>query len=187
MMKTLVFCLEEPSAKEMLQGVLPRMLPDIVTPRFIIFRGKQDLEKQLVKRLRGWRTPNTQFVVMRDQDAADCHDVKEKLVQMCKQAGKPDTLVRVACRELESFYLGDLTAVETGLELHGIAKKQNSSKFRDPDHLASPVQEIYNLTENKYQKMSGSRAIGPHLQLTDNRSKSFLALITGIKRLVEND
>lgn len=186
-MKTLVFCLEEPSAREMLEGVLPRVLPANVTPRFIIFKGKQDLEKQLVKRLRGWCTPNTQFVVMRDQDAADCHNVKEKLVQLCEQAGKPETLVRVACREMESFYLGDLAAVENGLELSGIAPKQNSSKFRDPDHLANPVQEICRLTNNRYQKISGFRAIGPHLELTANRSKSFMALITGIKRLVESD
>jgi hypothetical protein len=89
-MKTIVFCLEEPSAKEMLQGVLPRILPDDVLLRYIIFQGKQDLEKQLVKRLRGWCAPNTQFVVMRDQDAADCHDVKARLVHLCEQAGKPN-------------------------------------------------------------------------------------------------
>ena len=65
-MKTLVFCLEEPSAKAMLEGVLPRMLPGSLAVKFIIFKGKQDLEKQLVKRLRGWRAPDTQFVVMRD-------------------------------------------------------------------------------------------------------------------------
>ncbi len=75
-MKTLVFCLEEPSAKEMLKGVLPRILADDVTIRFIIFKGKQDLEKQLVKRLRSWLTPDTQFLMMRDQDAANCHEVK---------------------------------------------------------------------------------------------------------------
>ena len=49
-MKTLVFCLEEPSAKEMLKGVLPRILPDDVTARFIIFKGKQESKK--------YRTPD---------------------------------------------------------------------------------------------------------------------------------
>ncbi len=186
-MKTIVFCLEEPSAKKMLQGVLPRILPDDVTTKFIVFKGKQHLEKQLVKRLRGWLTPDTQFVVMRDQDAGDCHAVKAKLVQLCLQAGKPNALVRVACHELESFYLGDLAAVETGLGINGIARKQNSRKFRNPDYLANPVQEIRKLTANKYQKMSGSRKIGSHLQLINNRSSSFMTLISGIKRLVEND
>ncbi len=185
-MMTLVFCLEELSAREMLKGLLPKILPSDVVPRYITFQGKQDLEKQLVKRLRGWRTPNTQFVVMRDQDAADCHDVKEKLVELCREAGRPDALVRVACRELESFYLGDLAAVEAGLDIQNIAQKQANRKFRNPDRLANPVQEIERLTGNRYQKMFGSRSIGPHLELVANRSKSFMALVTGIQRLVEN-
>lgn len=183
-MMTLVFCLEEPSAKEMLQGMLPKLLPDNVTPRYIVFHGKQDLEKQLVRRLRFWCTPDTKFVVIRDQDSADCKVVKAKLVDLCEQAGRPDTLVRVACHELESFYLGDLAAVEAGLQLTGLARRQLSSNFRDPDHLANPAQEMKRLTKGKYQKKSGSRAIGPHLNLEKNRSKSFFTLITGVKKLV---
>ena len=120
---------------------LPKILPEDVTARYIVFHGKQDLEKQLVRRLRFWRIPNTQFVVMRDQDSADCKVVKAKLVELCIQAGRPDALIRVACHELESFYLGDLAAVEAGLQLTGLARRQLSSKFRDPDHLTNPAQE----------------------------------------------
>ena len=65
-MKTIVFFLEEPSAREMLLGLLPRLLPDEIKPRFVIFQGKQDLEKQLEKRLRGWQLPDSIFVVLRD-------------------------------------------------------------------------------------------------------------------------
>lgn len=43
-MKHLVFLLEEPSAKEMLNGLLPRLLPGL-SYRCIVFEGKQDLEK----------------------------------------------------------------------------------------------------------------------------------------------
>jgi hypothetical protein len=186
-MKTIVFCLEEPSAREMLKGVLPGILPETVSPHYIVFQGKQDMEKQLKKRIRGWCKPNSKFVVMRDQDSADCHDVKAKLAGLCRDAGQPDALVRIACHELESFYLGDLTAVEKGLKVTNIARRQNSSKFRDPDHLVNPDMEMERITANKYQKVSGSRAIGRHLHLNNNRSKSFMALITGIKQLVECD
>lgn len=186
-MKTIVFCLEEPSAREMLKGVLPRILPSDIVPRYMVFQGKQDLEKKLVMRLRGWLTPNTKFVIMRDQDAADCRDVKGKLVELCRTAGKADTLVRVACRELESFYLGDLAAIERGLDLTGLAQKQASKKFRNPDQLANPVQEIGRLTKNRYQKVAGSRAIGPNLKLTGNKSLSFCTLIAGIKRFIESN
>jgi len=183
-MKTLVFCLEEPSAQEMLKGLLPRILPPEITTKYIVFQGKQDLEKQLVRRLRLWRAPDTLFVVMRDQDAADCKAVKEKLVALCRKAGRGNALVRVACRELESFYLGDLRAVEEGLKINGLAARQNSRKFRDPDRLRNPAQEINRLTGNGYQKIAGSRIIAPHLRLEGNRSHSFSVLVEGIKKMV---
>ncbi len=74
-MMMLVFFLEEPSAKEMLNGILPKILPDCVVSRFIIFEGKQDLEKRLAHRLRNWKTPNSRFIVMRDQDTGDCQPI----------------------------------------------------------------------------------------------------------------
>lgn len=88
------------------EGSVTQIAAGACHSEIFVFKGKQDLEKQLVKRLRGWRSPDTKFVVMRDQDAADCHDVKARLVELCRQAGKPETLVRVACRELESFFFG---------------------------------------------------------------------------------
>lgn len=122
---------------------------------------------------------------MRDQDSGDCHSIKTKLVELCRRAGKTEVLVRVACRELESFYLGDLEAVEKGLGLRNLAAKQDTRKFRAPDGLGNPSDELFRLTENLYQKMSGSRAIAPYLNLDNNRSHSFNALVAGIKKLVE--
>ncbi len=183
-MSILVVLLEEPSARAMLEGVLRRMLPECVQIRYIVFEGKQDLEKQLVKRLRGWQAPDTYFVVMRDQDSGDCLEVKEKLTALCRQANRPEALVRVACRELESFYLGDLAAVEKGLGMNHLSRNQNRAKFREPDRLAHPVEELRRLTRNRYQKVSGSRAIGPCLSLTENRSHSFNVLVRGIRELM---
>lgn len=102
-MKTIVFCLEEPSAREMMEGVLPRILPDDIEFRFIVFQGKQDFEKQLVRRLRLWRTSDTCFVVMRDQDAADCRNVKSKLVGLCRKAGRKETITTMQFRIADTF------------------------------------------------------------------------------------
>lgn len=184
-MKTVVFFLEEPSAKEMLEGLLPRVLPMNAQIRYLIFKGKQDLEKNLVPKLRGWQLPNSVFVVMRDQDSGDCHAVKKKLFELCQRAGKDDALIRVACRELESFYLGDLAAVEKGLGLNGLSAKQNNRKYRNPDNLGNPYGELARLTKGEYQKVAGSRAIGKHLDLINNRSRSFNVLLTGIRKLLE--
>lgn len=183
-MRTLVFFLEEPSAKEMLQGILPRLLPEDVHTQYLTFQGKQDLEKNLAKKLRGWRRPDSVFVVMRDQDAADCLAVKRKLTDLCCEAGREGVLVRVACKELESFYLGDLAAVEKGLGLSGLVKLHDKPRFRNPDGLDQPAAQLITLTGNAYQKIAGSRAIAPHLDLNSNRSTSFNHLVSGLRRLL---
>jgi len=110
-MSTLVFCLEEPSARAMLQGLLPRLLPTEVQVQYIVFEGKQDMHRQLVRRLKHWLAPDSCFVVLRDQDSSDCRLLKQELRALCEAAGRPQALVRIACHELETFYLGDLAAV----------------------------------------------------------------------------
>lgn len=57
-MRVLVFFLEEPSARAMLEGLLPRLLPAGWEVKYVIFEGKQDLEKQLPRKLLGdWHSP----------------------------------------------------------------------------------------------------------------------------------
>ncbi len=179
-MMTPVFFLEELSAKQMLNGILSKILPDNIQPRFVVFEGKQDLEKQLVRRLRLWRMPNCQFFVLRDQDSGDCRLIKRNLLEKCNKANKPKTVVRVACHELETFYLGDLRAVDKGLKLGKLSKLQNKRKYREPDNLSNPAQELITLTDNRYQKVSGSRAISKYLSLDGNRSHSFNVLVKAI-------
>ena len=87
-MMQLVFFLEGPSEKALLGGLLPRVLPDNVKPHYVVFEGKQDLEKRLVKRMRGWCMPDTCFVVLRDKDAGDCVVIKERLQILCNAADR---------------------------------------------------------------------------------------------------
>ncbi len=188
MTKWLVFLLEEPSIKAMLEGFLPTIAGDdaFLAVQYMVFEGKQDLEKNLVRRLRHWNRPGpVRFVVIRDQDAEDCVAVKARLRGMCEAAGYPDALVRIACRELESWFLGDLAAVERWLGLKGVARQQRKEKYRDPDRLIDPKRELRILTDNAYQAVQGSRRIGPHLHLTDNISHSFNVFVSGLGRHLE--
>lgn len=182
-MTELVFFLEEESAKALLAGLFPRLIPahSPVEARFVVFEGKQDLDRQLERKLKGYLNRQACFIVLRDQDRADCRRVKRSLVTRCQDAGRPDTVVRIACRELEAFYLGDLRAVELGLRVSGLVHKQNKAKFRDPDRLQSPAAELEKLTNNRYQKVAGSRAIAPHLDLERPGSRSFRHLIQAIR------
>lgn len=185
-MTTLVILLEEPSAREMLTGLLPRILSPDVDVHYLVFQGKQDLEKKLVRRIKGWRIPQTAFVVLRDQDSAQCEQVKEKLVDLCRTAGRPDILVRIACRELESWYFGDLSVVEAGLKVSGLSPLSAKAKYRNPDAIVNPASELRKITQGTYQKLSGSRAIGTLLSPEHNTSHSFRQFVEGVRRTVNN-
>jgi hypothetical protein len=182
-MNEIVFFLEELSAQAMLEGFLPKLIPNSIRCRFIVFEGKQDLERQLVKRMRGYRVPQAHFVVLRDKDSEDCEEVKMRIAGKCREALHPDSLVRVACYELESWYLGDLRAVEAGLRVTGLARHQHKAPFVQPDDLASPARRLQSIAPS-YQKVGGSRAIGPHLDPANTRSHSFGVFVAGIRKLV---
>ena len=182
-MTTLVFFLEEPSVRAMLESFLPGILPEDYAMQFVIFDGKSDLEKRLALRLREWQKPDCQFIVLRDQDNAVCTDVKATLRQKCVEGHHPEALVRIACHELENWYLGDLMAVEAGLQVTGLARLQNKAKYRNPDGIANSAEELKKITGFRYQKVSGSREIGKCLDLERNRSHSFKVFMEGIARL----
>ncbi|MSU48917.1 MAG: DUF4276 family protein [Opitutus sp.] len=182
-MSEVVFFLEELSARAMLEGFLPKLIPNTIRCRYIVFEGKQDLEKQMVKRMRGYRVPHARFVVLRDKDSEDCRQVKKRLVGKCTEAHHPASLVRVACHELESWYLGDLSAVEVGLGVSGLVRHQHKAPYDKPDDLAAAARKLRFIAPT-YQKVSGSRAIGPHLNPAKNRSHSFGVFVAGIQKLV---
>jgi hypothetical protein len=181
-MNHIVFFLEESSAEALLESLLPRLLPTNVRFRCVVFEGKQDLERQLVRRLRSYRAPHARFVVLRDQDSADCHVIKSGLKQKCVEANRPDTVVRIACRELESWYLADLAAVEKGLGVKNLQSLQAKAKYRLPDEIVCPSKTLMRLAPG-YQKTGGSRSIAPHLDLKSSRSRSFGLFLKTIRRL----
>ena len=183
-MRHIVFLLEELSARKLLEGLLPRLFPAGLEPRYIVFEGKSDLERQLVRRLRGYQVPDARFVVLRDQDSADCREIKGNLQAKCSETGR-SVLVRIACHELESWYLGDLTAVESALGAVGVAAQQEKRNYRDPDAFPSPSATLKTLAPN-YQKVGGSRALGLRLSLEGNRSKSYNAFLDGVRRLADD-
>jgi hypothetical protein len=185
-MKEIVFLLEERSMLEMLQVLVPSLIPSGVQCRFIPHEGISDLEKSIPRKLRAWVDADARFVVVRDKHSADCKKVKQNLLRLCKEGHRPDTLVRIVCHELESWFLGDLAAVEKAYCLRGIAKRQEQAKYRTPDRLTNAEQELRRLTP-RYQKIDGSRRIAPFMSIRDNKSHSFGVLIDGIRRLVEND
>jgi hypothetical protein len=178
-MKTIVFFLEELSMRVFLEELI-LMNFDVdaqkISLQYSVYEGKQDLERNLERKLKNWQTPNTAFIVIRDQDSGDCRTIKAVLRRKCNNADKPEAIIRIVCRELESFYLGDLVAVAAGFKLSNIAKSQNKAKYRSPDYVEKPSRELALLTKKKYQKIDGARRITPNMRPDRNCSHSFHVL-----------
>jgi len=178
----LVALVEEQSAALFLKAVLPSVLPEDVVLQCVSFQGKQDFEDNIERKIRNWRMPDTKFLLIRDRDSEDCLAVKKRLTSICKKAGRKDALVRIACGELESFYLGDLKAVASAFERK--VPSQKLAKFRNPDHLGNASQELQKILGSSEQKLKWARMISPHLAIDgSNCSHSFNVLLSGVRRL----
>jgi Domain of unknown function (DUF4276) len=182
----LIFLLEEPSIKNVLEVILPQIIPDEISFICIAHQGKQDLAKSIPTKIKAFKTisSNTQFIIVHDQDSHDCKQLKTELLTICQGAGADKVMIRIICHELESWFLGDLVAVETAyqLKLNTLSKQQNNQKYRDPDRLNSAKQELGNLVK-EYYAGTHSKIIAPHLSLTENKSRSFQIFIQSISQL----
>ena len=182
-MSRLVFLLEEYSMKILLDVLLPRIFPEL---KFLCVshQGKQDLERSIPRKLKAWREPGARFVIIRDQDAGDCVSVKKKLREVCVAAERPDTLIRIACRELEAWYLGDPDALADAFNDEQLRNLGKKAAFRNPDNVQNAADELERLVP-EFQKVSGARAMGPLLDPKRSNSRSFRVLIEGIQRICE--
>lgn len=179
-MSRIVFLLEERSMKTLLDGMLPRLFPEI---KFICIphEGKQDLEKSIPRKLKAWREPGVRFMVVRDNDGGDCQLLKSRLVTICK-ARQNDVLVRIACQELEAWYFGEPAAIAGAFTDENLNEIGNKSRYRDPDSIQQPCREMAKLVP-QFQKVSGARRMALYLSRNGNRSRSFQVMLAGIERL----
>ena len=123
------------------------------------------------------------FAVARDQDNADCRQVKAELADLCRNAGRTDVLVRVVCRELEAWYIGDLDALRQAFpEARPQALRElNRARYRNPDTVVRPSAVIAGQIP-EFQKRLGAKRMANHLS-RENRSRSFQVFLEGVERL----
>jgi hypothetical protein len=181
-MSRVIFLVEEYSMKVLLEGLLPRLFPDLAF-LCVPHEGKQDLKKSIPRKLRAWREPGVRSCVIRDNDSADCRALKAGLVSLCQDGGREDALVRIACQELEAWYFGAPEALAEAFgrdELRSVAAK---ARFRDPDAVVQPAAALAELVP-EFQKVSGARSLARVLP-RENASRSFQVLMAGIDRLSE--
>ena len=181
-MDRVIFLLEEPSMKTLLDNFLPRVFPGLPF-RCIAHEGKNDLESSIPRKLRGWGGPGVRFVILRDNDNADCYALKERLLQLCRDGGRGDALVRIVCQELEAWYLGQPDAMADAFGEEKLRRIKNRARYRSPDDLQKPSQAIKRLLP-EFQKTSGARQMANHLTREGSRSTSFTVFLDGIANLL---
>ena len=167
---------------DLLNVLLRRLFPGLAF-RCIEHEGKRDLEKNVPRKLRAWREPGVRFVVMRDQNSADCHVVKARLKTRCSEGGHADALVRVVCRELEAWYLGDVESLAGAFPRSAgrLRRELGKSRYRDPDAVVAPSKVLEGLIP-EFTKRQGARAMGGKLT-RENRSRSYHVFLEGVEGL----
>lgn len=178
-MSRLVFLLEEPSMKVFLDGLLPRLFPGL---NFLCIQheGSGDLRASLPRKLRAWREPGVRFVVLQDNDGGNCHALKDRLRRLCEENGRADATIRIACQELEAWYLGEPEALAEAYgdeNLRGVGQK---ARFREPDSVRKPSEEVKKLVPG-FQKVSGARLLSNYVSRDRNSSHSFQVLLAAIE------
>ena len=149
------FLVEEPSAEAALKNLVPKLMGEDISFNIHVFQGKQDLLKNLPKRLRGyrhWLPYDRYIVVLIDKDQEDCAKLKQKLEQTAHDegfitrsnsgpAGKFQVINRIAIEELEAWFFGDVVALQRAYRR--VPKfLDKSRKFRNPDTIINTWESL---------------------------------------------
>ena len=192
MIMRIEFLVEEYSMKVFLEILLPRILPEEIRINEHYFlrahEGKSDLKKSIPQKVRAFNNAGTPvgIVILQDQDSNDCVVLKNELVSLCEiPNNNVKCMVRIVCRELEAWYLGDMDAIQMAYPKFAAYKYKNKAKFRYPDN-SNAYDEMRKIMPF-FQKVEGARKISPHINITKNRSPSFHQFVTGLKTFFENN
>ena len=181
--QNILILLEEPSAEELLKKFIPRFFPSLrCTYRH--FAGVNNLLKRLEKTIRNHEDSSCPIVILCDQDEKDCVELKKIILGLCKKSGQYSRCaVRIACHELESWYLAQLDVVAQHFGVPELVRRQKN--YQNPDNIGKPSEVMSRITKGNYQKIKGSRIMGEHLDSCVSRSRSFKCFVDTLKRFSE--
>lgn len=165
------------------------MIPDNTFFQVHSHQGKQDLEHAIKTTVPSIsKIPGARILVVRDQDSGDCKKVKKQLLRLIGKRVESPTLVRIVCRELEAWFLGDLQAVSEAYPRVKAKANINKADFRDVDNiqhankfLLAIIPEYKN--RESLPKLEVAESITPYLDLKNNSSASFNHFVSGVEKL----
>lgn len=179
---------EEPSMATCLKIILPHIVPEKwkLDENYFIrpHQGKGHLKKSIINKMpkfNHWYEPIA-VVVVHDQDSADCKKLKQELKEFAGNNINIPFLIRIVCKELESWYLGDMRAIQMAYQTFNSKLYVNKEEFRIPDKIVNPKEELKKILP-VYQEISSSQCIASYMDIANNRSYSFNKFITGIQKI----
>ena len=155
-----------------LDAWIPSEFPDL-NFQCVPHEGKNDLKRSIPIKLRGWKEPGVNFIILMDNDNRDCLLSKNEISRICRESGRSDTIIRLVCQELEAWYLGNPSAISRAYHQPQLLSKMKSTKFKNPDSIEKPSRELARLVP-EFQKISGAKAIAASFGHEENRSRSFI-------------
>jgi hypothetical protein len=181
--------LEEPSMMHFLEDILPFILPEgYVLGENCFLRphqGKSELRKSIPRKMQVFSNfyRPAKVIIIHDQDSNDCRELKAQLQELCAMEGACPVLIRIACRELENWYLGDMDAIQGLYPDFPAEKMQRKAKYREVDN-SFGSKELEKMIAG-FQKTFAAKKIAFHMEdLSANRSESFQQTISGIQNFL---
>ncbi len=181
---------EEASAKKVFDIIIPKIISDGVSFRVYPHQGKQDLEKAIKDTVPPISNiPGSRILITRDQDTGDCKEVKQIIEEKIGLRCNCRYMIRIACKELEAWYLGDLNAIRKAFPRFRPDQYVHKSDFRNVDNITNPDKYLLRIIpefkkRSSLPKLQVSEAIAPHLDIRKNMSKSFNHTVQAISSLI---
>jgi hypothetical protein len=175
----IVVFVEEASAFEIARAVV-RKLDIFGRVTVLKHQGAGDLERSYASKIANDPYSNTKFLILRDADNKDCEVLKRDLKAGVPRDKRSRTIVRIACQELEAWYLAQPAAMAAARSLESEIPK---TKLRgNVDALGDPKRIFLRHAHNLGQ-IEHARRIGPYLDIQSRRSASFGHFVSGLRNL----
>jgi hypothetical protein len=190
------FLVEEPSTEVALKFIVPKIIGNTHTLKIHNFQNKDRLLKRLPERMKFYAnfvTDDWRIVILVDEDRSDCQELKRKLCDASSVVTKHKgniVLHRIAVEELESWFIGDVTAIRSEYEKIPVSLSQQA-KFRNPDIIKGGTWEQLDKILKKYgyetglQKIDFAEKVSPHMDVDNNLSRSFQIFRDGLRSIVK--
>lgn len=189
-MTTLYIFTEEPSIKIVFEVILKVILPTDVSYVIYPHQGKQDLEKALRATLPTIsKIPGAKILITRDQDNEDCKILKSRLLEIVEDNCVCDFRIRIICRELEAWFLGDLTAISKAYPRFKTKSISGKTALRNVDTIQQPskylLKQIPEFSKrSSLPKLEVAESVSKNMTIKENKSESFNQTIRAVKELI---